>query len=85
LGTATGLFRIVSAVAWAHYFGREHLGSISGTATTISVFGAAMGPLPFGVARDLLGSYHGALSILSLLPLALGITSLLMSPPHKTE
>lgn len=85
LGTATGLFRIVSAVAWAHYFGREHLGSISGTATTISVFGAAMGPLPFGVARDLLGSYNGALSILSLLPLALGITSLLMSPPHKTE
>ncbi|MDX1665501.1 MAG: MFS transporter, partial [Candidatus Promineifilaceae bacterium] len=35
LGASTGLYRSVAGVAWANYFGRQHLGSISGTATTI--------------------------------------------------
>lgn len=83
LGTATGLFRTVSAVAWAHYFGRQHLGSISGIASTVLIFGAALGPIPLGFARDALGSYDLALTLLALVPLTLGITSLLLRPPHQ--
>ena len=83
LGTSTGLSRTVSAVAWAHYFGRQHLGSIAGTASTILIFGASLGPIPLGVARDLLGSYDLALTLLALLPLGLGILTLQLRPPHR--
>lgn len=75
-GATTGLFRVVSTVAWAHYFGREHLGAISGAATTIMITGAAIGPIPLGVAHDLFGSFNQALTLLALIPVGLGVASL---------
>jgi MFS family permease len=71
LGGVGGLSGTVGSVVWAKYFGRKHLGSISGLATTILVFGAALGPMPIGIARDLLGSYDVVLWGFALLPLAL--------------
>lgn len=76
LGASTGLFRIVASVAWAHYFGRRHLGAIAGAASTIMIVGAALGPIPLGVARDVLGSYNLALTLLALIPAGLGVASL---------
>ena len=66
---------------WPRYFGRKHLGSIQGTAATIMVVGASIGPLPFGAAYDATGSYQFALLTLSLLPIACAIAVLLMRPP----
>jgi MFS family permease len=83
LGAGMGLYRTVIAVAWAHYYGRLHLGSISGVASTILIIGASLGPIPFALARDGLGSYDLALNGLALLALILSGTSLLMRPPHK--
>jgi MFS family permease len=83
LGAGMGLYRTVIAVAWAHYFGRLHLGSISGAASTILIVGAALGPIPFALARDGLGSYNPALNGLALLALILSGTSLLMRPPRR--
>jgi MFS family permease len=53
---------------WPRFFGRRYLGSIQGTAQTIGVIGASIGPLPFGAAFDLYGSYAGALLLFALLP-----------------
>jgi hypothetical protein len=71
------------AVAFARYFGREHLGSISGAASTILIVGASLGPIPFALARDWLGSYDLALNGLAILALILSAASLLMRPPQK--
>ena len=46
LGTISGLYRIIMSVLWANYFGRQHLGSITGVAQTIAVGGSALGPPP---------------------------------------
>ena len=81
LGAGTGLVRTIMAVAWAHYFGRAHLGSISGVGSTILIVGAAIGPIPFALARDGLGSYAPAINGLTLLALLLAGASLLMRPP----
>ena len=51
---------------WPRFFGRRHLGSIQGTAQTIGVVGASIGPLPFGAAFDLFGDYVGALLLMKL-------------------
>jgi MFS family permease len=53
---------------WPRFFGRRHLGGIQGTAQTVGVIGASLGPLPFGVAFDLFGSYAGALLLSAALP-----------------
>ena len=83
LGTSIGLIVLVQNIIWANYFGREHLGSISGVAATILMVGNGLGPVPLGFARDLLGSYDLALYLLALLPLMLGVGSLLVGKPKK--
>ena len=83
LGCLSGLQRTVSTVVYASYFGRLHLGAISGISSTILVAGSALGPLPMALARDLLGEYNQALHLLSILPLLLAIVSLFMHRPRK--
>ncbi len=83
LGTLMGLIRTVGGVVWPSYFGRLHLGSITGITATISVAASALGPMPMGIARDMFGSYDMALSVLSILPFALAILALFMKRPVK--
>lgn len=83
VGTAMGLMRTSETVLWAAYFGRRHLGSITGVAFTILVCGSSLGPIPVGFARDLLGNYTLVLKGLALLPLVLGLTSLAVGRPRK--
>ena len=82
-GTLMGLMRTVSTVVWPTYFGRLHLGSIAGFASTISIAASALGPMPMGVARDVFGSYNLALMTLSILPLSLAVLSLFVRPPQR--
>jgi sugar phosphate permease len=83
LGTAGGLMGLVSSVIWADYYGREHLGSITGVTSMILIVGSALGPMPLGIARDALGSYKLALNISAVFPLLLGILALFVGRPHK--
>lgn len=67
---------------WPRFFGRRHLGSIQGTAQTIGIMGASVGPLPFGAAFDLFGSYTGALLVFAVQPLLCALAILLMPLPR---
>ncbi|MCG8361632.1 MAG: MFS transporter [Kiloniellales bacterium] len=58
---------------WPRYFGRRHLGSIQGTGQMIGVVGASLGPLPVGLAFDLVGSATSTLQLLALFPLACAV------------
>ncbi len=82
LGMILGLAGTVGSVAWAMYFGRQHLGSISGFTITAGVIGTGLGPLLFGVARDVMGSYNLALTVTSVLPLLLGVFTLFVPRPQ---
>lgn len=83
LGATSGLQRAVSTVIWANYFGRLHLGAISGVTTTVLVAGSAFGPMPFGIARDLMGNYDFILNVSAILPLVLAIVALFLRRPQK--
>lgn len=83
MGSMMGLQRTVSTVAWPTYFGRLHLGSIAGFASTILIAASALGPMPMGIARDLLGSYNLTLTILSIMPLSLAVVSLFIRTPRR--
>jgi MFS transporter, OFA family, oxalate/formate antiporter len=83
IGATTGLMRTVSTVAWAKYYGRRHLGSISGVTSTVLVAASALGPLPMGVARDWLGTYTTTLNVLAIIPLGLAVASLFVDRPAR--
>lgn len=84
LGATGSLQLTVSGVAWARYYGRRHLGSVSGVAMLVSIAGSALGPLPMGLARDMMGSYRPALTASALLPLILSLVALWARRPIKS-
>ena len=59
------------------FFGRRHLGSLQGTGQMIAVVGASLGPLPVGLAFDLLGSPTLTLRLLALYPLVCAVLAAL--------
>ena len=61
----------------------ENLGRISGRVSSITVAGTAIGPVAFGFARDLFGSYDLALILLAIVPFSLGIAFLFFGKPTK--
>ena len=85
-GLSQGMTMTVNMVIWPNYFGRIALGSIRGVASTAMVAAAALGPLPFGYAVTLSGSYNVALLTFVALPmLCIGTSLLAVAParPHR--
>ncbi len=80
-GASSGLWMVAADVAWPAYYGRRHLGSICSVGFSVGVTGAALGPLPFGLAYDLLGGYDPAIAALLVLPVAATGAVLLAKPP----
>lgn len=90
MGVQGGLEIIIASVVFANFFGRLHLGSIAGFASTLFVAASALGPMPIGVARDLMGSYSAVLSVFAVIPLSLALACLLFwtspgVPPAAAE
>lgn len=81
-GLANAAFQAHLSFMWPRYFGRRHLGSIQGAAQTIGVVGAAIGPLPLGLAFDFFASYTGTLYLLAALPVGCAFMLLFLRPPN---
>ena len=82
-GISMGIERIVMAVVWPNYFGRKHIGSISGISMAMVVTGSALGPLPLGIAFDMFGGYVQILWALMIFPVFGIVAALLADPPQK--
>ena len=63
---------------WPRYFGRLHIGSIQGVGQMVGVVGASLGPLPVGLAFDLLGSPTLTIRLLALFPIVAAALALLL-------
>jgi sugar phosphate permease len=83
LGLANGLIRAVSQIVWPTFYGRENLGSILGFTSAMSIIGAAIGPLPFGIVYDLTGDYRWVLTISAAVSLVLGGINFTIQKPQK--
>lgn len=56
-GIATGLFSLLMSITWPRYFGRKHLGAISGLSMSMVVIFSAIGPALYGRIFSLTGNY----------------------------
>ncbi|MGF1466237.1 MAG: MFS transporter [Sandaracinaceae bacterium] len=83
LGLAGGHFSVLTAVGHPRFFGRRHLGAISGASMTAVVVGSALGPYALAVSRSGLGSYSPALYASAALPLALLLFT--VAPLHRRD
>lgn len=59
-GIMGGIFVILTAVAWPRFFGRKHLGAISGMSGAAMQFSSAFGPILFSRVFTITGSYAWA-------------------------
>jgi sugar phosphate permease len=84
-GTAAGLFGLLGLVAFPRFYGRAHLGAISGLNMSIMVFASAIGPFLFSQMRDLTGSYSEVTLAWCAVPLLLLLGSLKADSPQSNE
>ena len=69
---------------WPRYFGRRHAGSIQGVGQMVGVFGASFGPLPVGLAIDLIGNPISTIRWLALYPIIAGVLSIIFLQAPKS-
>ena len=65
LGLSGGVFVVVAGIVWPRTYGLADLGRLQGTAWSVQIAGAALGPLPLAVSRALTGAYEPALAVLA--------------------
>ncbi len=56
-GIMSGIYAVLSSVAWPRFFGRKHLGAISGVNMQMMVFSSALGPYLFSLSYSWFNSY----------------------------
>jgi MFS family permease len=70
-GTAQGIFGITGSITWPRFFGRDHLGAISGFAAALTVAGSAVGPSFFSLGRDVTSGYSSAAMVCGIVSIVL--------------
>ena len=81
LGAGVGGLHLLLRLAWAEYYGREHLGSITGITLPVQVGGQALGPIIAGFLYDFTGSYLWPFRIFATAVFIAGLLVLTATPP----
>ena len=84
-GLAQGGYGNVGGSAYAHFFGRAHIGAIKGYTRTAFVAGAAVGPLLFPLGVAAFGSYPPTLWALAAIPASLSVLAFVRLRQPETE
>ncbi|WP_170006291.1 MFS transporter [Bacillus fonticola] len=84
-GMNGGFERIALNYVWPSFFGRKALGSIKGTAMSVTVIGSAIGPLPFAYGYDAFGGYTEVILFSTVFPIVGVICALFAKKPAKAS
>ena len=57
MGTLSGFFGVLNSVTWPRFYGRKHLGAITGKVMSFLVFSSAIAPTLFSYSYTRFGSY----------------------------
>ena len=78
-----GSFPILISVAFARFFGRTHLGAISGASMAWLVWGSAIGPYLFSAGNRYFGGYEFVFLASLLVYCGLGIGGMFAQNPSR--
>jgi MFS family permease len=79
-GAGIGGLMLIQNYVWADYFGRQHLGSIRGVVTPITLVVGGIGAPLAGFIRDATGSYTG-IWLVGMALFVVGAIILALTPP----
>jgi OFA family oxalate/formate antiporter-like MFS transporter len=82
-GIASGGFVCLSGIFLPRFFGRRHLGAISGANMACMVIASGLGPLLFGGCVYATGSYRTILLLSMLIPALLALLTLKADNPQR--
>lgn len=82
VGLASGTFQTATGLIWPRYFGRLHVGAVSGLNMSTIVLASALGPVLFSISHDFAGSYRPAFWMCVFVPVLLGIASVFATNPQ---
>ncbi|MCH7565525.1 MAG: hypothetical protein IH968_17065 [Gemmatimonadetes bacterium] len=82
VGFGVGGLHLLVRLAWADYYGREHLGTIRGFSMSAQIGGQAVGPVLAGFMFDATGSYQMPLLVFTAAAALAGIVALFATPPR---
>jgi cyanate permease len=82
-GMTGGLMGALLNLTWPRFFGREHLGAISGLAMSILVWASAIGPWLFSLSYNITGNYKTAIAFCAILPTTIIIAALKAENPQN--
>ncbi len=85
LGVGVGGLHLLLRLAWAEYYGREHLGSITGLTLPVQVGGQATGPVIAGFLYDFTGSYQLPFRFFAAAVFLAGLLVLTATPPGRNR
>ncbi|MGB6151662.1 MAG: MFS transporter, partial [Pricia sp.] len=57
-GIMSGFFAVLNAIAWPRFFGRNHLGAITGKVMSFLILASALAPPIFSFCFSIFGSYR---------------------------
>lgn len=82
-GIAGGLFAALITVTWPRFFGRAHLGAISGVNMSIMVFASAIGPVLFAEAHAITQSYFEVILACWFMPIVFVVLGIMAENPQE--
>ena len=83
-GASNGLFGILMTLTWPRYYGRKHLGAISGLCMTCMVLSSAAGPAIFSRSLEYANGYGAGFALCLITTLILLIFSLRARNPQRS-
>jgi OFA family oxalate/formate antiporter-like MFS transporter len=82
-GASGGLFAVLTTVPFPRFFGRTHLGAISGLNMSIMVFASALGPFLFSAGMDYFGSYRAVTLACLIMPVIIAVLGWVARDPQR--
>ena len=85
LGISGGCFGSLSSIVYPRFFGRQHLGAISGLFMTVIVIASAVGPFLFSLASSFLGEYRNGFGFAAAVAGLVALAALRADNPQRRK
>jgi MFS-type transporter involved in bile tolerance (Atg22 family) len=85
LGVSWGCFGSLSSIVYPRFFGRQHLGEISGLFMSTIVVASAIGPFLFSMGAAYLGEYRTGFAFGAVVAGMVAVASLRADNPQRRE
>jgi MFS family permease len=85
IGGGVGGLHLLLRLAWADYYGRQHLGSIRGMTLPVQIGGQAVGPVTAGFVFDATGSYQVVFLFFACVVVLGSVLVLTAVPPNSID